>query len=306
MRDVTATRPGSLRAWLLAVRPRTLPAATAPIILGGAVALAAGGGPAELFAACLAVGLVLQIAANLANDYFDGRSGTDAPGRLGPLRVTQAGLLRPGQVRAGFLCALAMGAALGIYVVGRTGPGLLVLGAACLLGAVAYTAGPYSLSRLGLGELAAFVFFGPVACGGTYWVLRGEVSWAAVVAGCGPGLHAAALLAVNNLRDIVSDGRAGRRTLAVRFGERFARVECVVLLTLGNLVCAPLARQLDNPWLLAGLLLVPFGVPLQRSLLQDPIDNRLNARLAATARWGLLSAVTLSVLIGLGFLRRAG
>ncbi len=298
-------KPGSWRAWVLGLRPRTLPAALAPIILGGAVALAAGGGPWDLFAACLGVGLVLQIAANLANDYFDARSGTDAPGRLGPVRVTQAGLLRPGQVRAGFLAALGLGAALGIYVVIHTGPGLLVLGAACLLGAVAYTAGPWSLSRLGLGELAAFVFFGPVACGGTYWVLRGEVTAAAVVAGLGPGFHAAALLGVNNLRDIVSDGRAGRGTLAVRCGERFARVECVVLLTLGNLVCAPLSRQLDDPLLLAGLLLVLLCIPLQRSLLRDPIDSRLNARLAATARWGLVAAVVLSALIFLGTARRA-
>ncbi len=293
----TSIRPSSPRAWLLGIRPKTLPAAAAPILLGAAAAARAGGFPLPLFLACLVVGLALQIAANLANDYFDARSGVDAADRLGPRRVTQSGLLTPDQVRAGFLIALAIGATAGLYAVVRTGPVLLLVGAACLLGAVAYTAGPWPLARLGLGELAAFVFFGPVAGVGTFWVLRGQVTVPALVASLAPGLHAAALMGVNNLRDIVSDTRAGKQTLAVRFGEGFARWQCVILVALGNLVAWPLAIAWSDQRVLLALLLVPLAVPLQRGLLRAPLDAGMNRLLAATARWELITAVVLAALV---------
>ncbi|MEZ4387685.1 MAG: 1,4-dihydroxy-2-naphthoate octaprenyltransferase [Candidatus Krumholzibacteriia bacterium] len=293
-------RPGSPAAWLLASRPKTLPAAAAPVVLGTALAASLGSVRWSLAAACLAVAVVLQIAANLANDYFDARSGVDHPDRLGPVRVTQAGLLRPDQVLAGLSLCLAVGTLLGLWVAGQVGWWLLGLGAACLVGAVAYTAGSWSLARLGLGELAALVFFGPVACTGTVAVLAGTPPAVAWVAGLVPGLHAAAIMAVNNLRDLHTDRRAGKHTLAVRLGERRARLVPLLLVVLGNLLAAPLARLTGRPLVLAALVLVPLSWPLLRRYLQTPLSPALNGVLARTGQWELLSCAVLAGLLTLG------
>jgi 1,4-dihydroxy-2-naphthoate octaprenyltransferase len=245
----------------------------------------------------LLVALLLQVAANLANDYFDARSGVDRDGRLGPVRVTQTGLLRPGQVLAALLVCLALAMAIGLWVASVVGWWLLVLGAACLLGAVAYTAGPVPLARLGLGEVAALVFFGPVACTGTVVVLHGEPTPAAWAAGLIPGLHAAAIMAVNNLRDRASDARAGKRTLAVRLGERGARIVPMILVTLGNLAAAPLARLTDRPFVFLALLLVPLSWPLLRSIRRTPVSPALNQVLARTGQWELATGVVVAVLL---------
>ena len=288
---------GSLAAWLLATRPKTLPAAAAPVILG--VALASLGQPVrwDLAAACLAVALGLQVAANLANDYFDARSGVDQPDRLGPTRVTHAGLLRPGQVLAGLVACLLVSTAAGLYAASQAGWWLLGLGVACLTGAVAYTAGPLPLARLGLGELAALIFFGLVACTGTVAVLGGWPPPAAWAAGLVPGLHAAAIMAVNNLRDLEGDARAGKRTLATRLGEARARRLPLLLVLAGNLLAAPVALLADRPLATLALLLVPLSWPLLRSYLRTPRSRRLNVVLARTGQWELLTCVVLGLLL---------
>jgi len=295
-------RPGSAAAWLLAVRPRTLPASAAPVLLGWALAVAAGpsGGVRwPLAGACLAVALLLQIAANLANDVLDARAGVDREGRLGPIRVTQAGLLRPAQVAAGLAVCLSLATAAGMYAAWQVGWWLVILGAACVVGAVAYTAGPLPLSRRGLGETAALVFFGPVACTGTYAVLAGPPSAAAWVAGLAPGLHAGAIMAVNNLRDLASDAAAGKITLAVRLGERPARRLAIALLVAGNLVAAPLALAAGRPAVWLALLLVPLSWPLIRALLTAPRSAALNEVLARTGQWELITALVLALALNL-------
>jgi 1,4-dihydroxy-2-naphthoate octaprenyltransferase len=289
------TRPGSLRAWLLACRPRTLPASAAPVILGVAVAAVTGPVRSDLAAACLTVAVVLQVAANLANDYFDARSGVDGSDRLGPVRATQAGLLRSGQVLAGLIVCLTLGAVAGLFIAWQAGWWVLGLGGACLLGAVAYTAGPWPLARQGLGELAALVFFGPVACTGTYAVLAGPPSPVAWAAGLVPGLHAAALMGVNNLRDMASDRRAGKRTLAIRLGERQTRLLVVALLLSGNLAIVPVAVGSRQPLALAALILVPLSLPLLQSVLHTPVSPALNRVLSRTGQWELVTCLVLAV-----------
>lgn len=284
-----------LRAWLLAIRPKTLPAAAAPVVLGAALATLVAGFDLALFAACLAVALILQIAANLANDYFDARSGVDRSGRLGPTRVTQTGLLKPEQVLAGLSLCLSLGTLIGLWVASQIGWWLLGVGLLCLLAVIAYTAGPFSLARHGLGEAAALIFFGPVACTGTFVVLASSPTAAALVAGLVPGLHAAAIMAVNNLRDITSDAAAGKRTLAVRLGERRARLVPLALIVLGNLLAAPVAWLADRPAAFAALALVPLSWPLLRAYLRTPISPALNGVLARTGQWELLTCAVLAV-----------
>jgi 1,4-dihydroxy-2-naphthoate polyprenyltransferase len=297
---MTTVRPGSAHAWLLAIRPRTLPASAAPVILGWALAVHHGTVAPELGAACLAVAVVLQIAANLANDLGDARSGVDDHDRLGPRRVTQSGLLRPGQVLAGIIACLAIAGVIGIGVAVQVGWWLLALGGVCLAGAVAYTSGPVPLARLGLGEAAALVFFGTVACTGTFAVVAGSPTPAAWVAGLIPGLHAGTLMAVNNLRDLASDARAGRRTFAVRFGDRAGRTLAVTLLIGGNVAVAPLALLLPEARLWWSLLLLPASWPLVRAMLRTPRSGALNAVLARSGRWGLLTCLVVGGLIVAG------
>jgi len=294
---MTTVRPGSAHAWLLAIRPRTLPASTAPVILGWALAIRHGATAPALGAACLAVAVLLQIAANLANDLGDARSGVDDHDRLGPRRVTQGGLLRPRQVTAGIVTCLAIAAGIGIGVAFQVGWWLLALGAGCLAGAVAYTSGPVPLARLGLGEAAALVFFGTVACTGTFAVVAGTPTPAAWVAGLIPGLHAAAIMAINNLRDLTSDARAGRQTLAVRFGDRAGRTLAATLLIGGNVAVAPLALLLPEPRLWWSLALLPASWPLVWAMLRTPRSGALNAVLARTGGWELLTCLVVGGLV---------
>ena len=282
---------------LLAIRPKTLPASLAPVILAWALAAAAGPVRADLVAACLAVALLLQMAANLANDYFDARTGVDGDDRLGPVRVTQTGLMRPGAVLAALVACVALAMGAGLYAAWQVGWWLVGLGAVCVAAAVAYTAGPLPLARLGLGEAAALVFFGPVACTVSFAVMHGSATPAAWAAGLVPGLHAAAIMAVNNLRDIGSDTRAGKRTLAVRLGEPRARLLAVALVVLGNLAAAPVARLADRPWAFLALVLAPLGRPLHAAIMTTPRSPALNRVLARTGLWELLSCVVLAALL---------
>lgn len=211
-----------LQAWVLASRPKTLPAASAPVIMGMAVAYFEGVfrlGPAL---AALAVALLLQIGANIANDYFDFQKGVDTEERLGPTRVTQAGLLPGRQVVAGMVVAFGLAALCGLYLVALVGWPALVIGALAILSALAYTGGPYPLGYHGLGEVFVFIFFGLAAVAGTYYVQADSVSALAVWASLPAGLLAMAILAINNLRDRQTDLVSGKRTLAVRLGEKGA------------------------------------------------------------------------------------
>ncbi len=283
------------RAWVLASRPKTLPAAAAPVVVGTATACAAHAfrpGPAL---AALAGALLIQIGANLANDVFDFHRGADTGERVGPLRVTQAGLLEPAAVLRGMWAAFALAAVAGAYLITVAGWTVAVIGVLAIASAIAYTAGPFPLGYHGLGEPFVFVFFGLVAVGGTHFVQARSLAAAAVWAGVPMGLLAAAILVVNNLRDIATDRAAGKRTLAVRLGERGARAEYVALLlaAFATPVTAVAARAAP-PSLLLVLAAWPFAAaPLRRILRQR--GAALNDALAETARLELLFAALYAV-----------
>src|ERR671918_459526 len=233
------------RIWLVAARPRTLPAAVAPVLVGTALA-----GSEDVFKplrfACALIGSVfIQIGTNLANDYSDARRGADTEDRLGPVRVTAGGLMPPQRVLTGTYVAFGIAVAAGAYLIAVAGWELLLVGVASIAAGVLYTGGPRPYGYEGLGELFVFVFFGLVAVGGSYFVQTEELPWEAVALGVPVGLLAAAILVVNNVRDIETDRRAGKRTLAVRLGrERAVGVYAAMLLL--AFVAVPVVAVFDD------------------------------------------------------------
>ena len=245
--------------WLEGARPRTLPAAVAPVLVG--TGAAAQMGEASLGRALLAAGvaLALQVGVNYANDYSDGVRGTDAQ-RVGPLRLTGSGAARPGQVRTAAFVALGVGALLGLALVAVSGHWwLLAVGALALAAAWYYTGGRRPYGYRGLGEVGVFVFFGLVAVLGTTYTQADRISWPAVAGAIGVGSLACALLMVNNVRDVPTDALTGKRTLAVRIGEHRARRVYAGLLTVA--ILAGVACAFAAPWsLLVLTLAVPAGL----------------------------------------------
>jgi 1,4-dihydroxy-2-naphthoate octaprenyltransferase len=283
------------KSWMLAIRPKTLAAAVAPVIVGTALAYKDDGfrlGPAL---ACFLAALLLQIGSNLANDVFDFEKGADHGERLGPIRVTQAGLLTPGDVKRGMFTVFILSTLIGIYLISVGGWPILVIGVAAIISAVAYTGGPFPLGYHGLGDLFVFIFFGLVAVVGTYYVqvlsITPQVCWMAVAM----GLLTVAILVVNNLRDIESDRAVNKRTLAVRFGVRFSHIEYIFCL-LGAYIIPVLLWGMEKLPLLSLLifLTIPTALRLVRSVLTDH-GRELNKTLAGTSRLELFYALCFSV-----------
>jgi 1,4-dihydroxy-2-naphthoate octaprenyltransferase len=288
----------SLEAWRLAVRPKTLPAALAPVLVGIALALSD-----KVFAplpalAAMAGALLLQIGVNLANDYFDFKKGIDSVDRLGPIRVTQTGLISPKQVIVGIVVTFGCSILIGFYLVMVGGWPILMVGGASILSALAYSGGPCPMASLGLGDLFVFIFFGLVAVCGTYYVQALSLTWLVMGAAVPVGFLITAILVVNNLRDIEGDARAGKRTLAVRLGVKGSRMEYVLLLFAAYAVPVILwligARSMT---VLLPLLSIPLAIPLGR-LVGTRSGPVLNKALASTARLALLY----SILFGVGLL----
>ena len=279
------------QAWVLATRPRTLTAGAAPVVAGTGFA-AADGVFAQLPALAALVGaLLIQVATNIANDYYDFAKGSDTGERLGPVRVTQAGILPPETVFRGMVLTLALAFLTGVYLVWLGGWPVAVIGLVSMLMGVCYTGGPYPLSYNGLGDVFVFVFFGLVATATTYYVQAGFWSPGAILAGAGLGAMSTAMLVVNNLRDRETDGAAGKRTLAVRFGDRFTVAQYFVCLAAA--VAVSMAGVTVMGWSpltllsLAGLLpCVPAGRRVLGVLAApDSVDRRtLNPALGMTAR----------------------
>jgi 1,4-dihydroxy-2-naphthoate polyprenyltransferase len=279
--------------WLAGARPRTLPAAVAPVFVGTGTAAALDGFRAVPAVLALVVALALQVGVNYANDYSDGRRGTDTD-RVGPMRLVGSGAARPGQVLAAALTAFAVAGLAGLALAGLSSWWLVAVGAVCIVSAWTYTGGPLPYGYRALGEVFVFVFFGPVAVVGTTFAQTRTLPWLAFVAAVPPGLLIVALLVVNNLRDIAGDAAVGKRTLAVVVGERGTRVGYAALVAVSFLVV--LVIGVTRPWALLGLLALPLGTSPVRTVLSGGQGGRLIAALQGT---GLLTLVT-GVLLGGG------
>ncbi len=286
----------AVAAWLLAARPRTLAVGAAPVLVGTALAAADGVARWLPAAAALSGALLLQIGANLANDLFDHERGADGPDRVGPPRAMQLGLLSAGQMRWGVGIVFAAAAAVGLYLVAEGGAPIAAIGVLSIAAGLAYTGGPFPLAYHGLGDLFAFVFFGGVAVGGSYYVQAHALPWHVVLASLPIGALATAVLVVNNVRDVEGDRRAGKRTLVVRFGARAGRVEYALLL--GFAYAVPAATWLAGAAPLGALLpwlTLPRALALVRTLARSSHGPTLNSALATTARLELAFALLLAL-----------
>lgn len=288
---LTQAPPTGWTVWWTAARPRTLTLATAPVLAGTALAWAEGAAPQWLtLLATLLSALLIQIGTNLHNDAADHERGNDRADRLGPLRVTAAGWASAARVR--FAARLAFGSAfaLGLYLVAVGGWPIFAIGGASLIAAIAYSGGPHPISHTPFGEVFVWIFFGVLAVAGSYWLQANALSLNALIVGAAVGLPAAAVLLVNNLRDLETDRRAGRRTLAAALGDTSAR-KAYALLMLLPYASLPLLRQ-PGAWF--ALLALPISISLARQLRSGISGAALNLTLARTAQCALGFAVLIA------------
>jgi 1,4-dihydroxy-2-naphthoate polyprenyltransferase len=289
-----------MRIWLMAARPRTLPAAIAPVLVGTAAAIEVAGELPRVgaFFAALIGSIFIQIGTNLANDYSDAKRGADTVDRLGPVRVTAAGLVAPRSVLVATWVAFGIAVAAGIYLTTVAGPVILVVGVASILAGVLYTGGPRPYGYAGLGELFVFLFFGLVAVNGSYYVQLEELAWLPFGLSVSIGCLATAILVVNNVRDIDTDRRAGKRTLAVRLGREATRRLYLALVGAAYLGLLITLLANDGPWWAAlGSLSLPLAIPAARPVLTRVDGPSLNQALAKTG--ALLAVFSLTVSAGL-------
>ena len=284
-----------VRIWMMAARPRTLPAAIAPVLVGTALAGYLHVFHPLRFVAALVGAIFIQVGTNLSNDYSDARRGADAEDRLGPVRVTAGGLVPPDQVLVATYVSFGVAVAAGVYLVIVAGWELLVVGAASILAGVLYTGGPRPYGYEGLGEVFVFLFFGIVAVAGSFFVQVTHLNWEAFALAVPVGLLASAILVVNNYRDIDSDRRANKRTLAVRLGRGGTRTMFAVIVYLAYLLATvtwifgPL-----KPWLLLSWLTLPLAADIVRTVRNRTDGPSLNQALAHTGLLQLAFCVLLS------------
>jgi len=272
-----------MTVWLAAARPKTLPAAIVPVVVGTSVAAATGGvawGPAL---AALGGSIAIQIGTNFANDVFDAERGADGPDRIGPTRAVSAGLISAAAMKRAMIGAFAIAALFGVYLTSVAGWPIVAIGIASVISGIAYTGGPFPLGYHGLGDVFVMAFFGFVAVCGTAFVQVGHVPGLAIAAAIPVGALATAILVVNNLRDRPLDARAGKRTLAVRLGRAGALIEYALLLVAAYAV--PVALALGGRcWTLLPLATLPIAVLRMRQLARAVDGAEFNACLAATAQ----------------------
>jgi 1,4-dihydroxy-2-naphthoate octaprenyltransferase len=281
----------------MAARPRTLPAAVAPVLVGTALAATQGTFKVLTFVAAMLGALFIQIGTNLSNDYSDARRGADTEDRLGPVRVTAGGLVPPRQVLIATYVSFGLAVLAGTYLIATAGWELLVAGVASIVAGVLYTGGPRPYGYEGLGEVFVFLFFGIVAVAGSYFAQVERVAWEALVLAVPVGLLAAAILVVNNVRDLETDRRANKRTLAVRMGREATRALYAAMVA-GAFLTAQLPWLLGSdscePWLALVLLAVPVALPLVATVRTRIDGPALNGALAGTGRLQLLFCLLLS------------
>lgn len=287
------TPPSPARIWLMAARPRTLPAAVAPVLVGTALAIHDDHFEILTLIATLLGAILIQVGTNLSNDYSDARRGADTEDRLGPVRVTAGGLVPPKQVLTAVYVTFGLAVLVGLYLVAVAGPELLLVGAASILAGVLYTGGPRPYGYEGLGEVFVFTFFGIVAVAGSYYVQAEALPWEAFAFAVPVGLLASAVLVVNNVRDLETDRRAGKRTLAVRLGRERTRAMFAVMVYGAYAVVIGMAIAW-SPWVLLPLLSFPLAVRLVRTVRRHTDGPTLNEALAQSGLVELVFCVLLS------------
>jgi 1,4-dihydroxy-2-naphthoate polyprenyltransferase len=284
----------------MAARPRTLPAAIAPVLVGTAAAIEQHGDLRRVWAfiAALIGSIFIQIGTNLANDYSDAKRGADTVDRLGPVRVTSSGLVAPQRVLVATWIAFAVAVAAGVYLATVAGWLIIAVGIASIAAGVLYTGGPRPYGYAGLGELFVFLFFGLVAVNGSYYVQLERLAWLPFGLSVAVGCLATAILVVNNVRDIETDRRAGKRTLAVRLGRQRARSLYVGLVVAAYAALLGTVTSRGGPWwALLGLLSVPLARKPARAVMTRTDGPALNGALAGTG--ALLGVFSLLVSLGL-------
>jgi 1,4-dihydroxy-2-naphthoate octaprenyltransferase len=287
-------------AWVIASRPKTLFASISPVLLGTALAYSRGLG--DGIAAFLAfLGAVfIQIGTNLANDYWDAKKGSDRADRLGPVRVTSAGLLKPRTVFLGMSLCFAVASLAGLWLIARAGWPVAVIGMVSILCGILYTAGPFPLAYVGLGDVFTFVFFGLVATSGTYFVEEREFSMTSLILGAVPGFYSVVLIALNNLRDRESDLLSNKKTLTVRFGADFARWEIALCLFAPCFVPLWLWRDGLLEWWMAMVCFVPavlHGIAVGLAVFRIRNMREINRLFPLTANASLSMAAIISLFL---------
>ena len=283
----------SFKVWVAGARPRTLPAAVAPVLVGTALIRRAHHSinwPNAFMA--LAVSLLLQIAVNYSNDYSDGVRGTDNS-RVGPIRLVASGLASAKTVKkAAFLC-FGSAAIFGIILAARTSWWLVVIGAVSIVAAWTYTGGKHPYGYSGFGEISVFVFFGLVATIGSYVVQSHKVSWQSVLVAIPVGALSCSLLAINNLRDLPKDSLVGKRTLAVRMGDTRARQMFIGLLVLAHLLA--IAAAFITPWTLVTVLFIPITLNIVKGIRAGAKGAELIPMLGQVGKLQLFLSTSLAI-----------
>lgn len=283
------------RIWLTATRPKTLWAAVAPVIIGVSLAYSDNLLHVPSALAALAGALLIQIGTNYANDYYDYKRGADTESRLGPVRATQSGLVTAGEMKRAFIIVFALAFVIGIYLIWRGGAPVLAIGIASILFGLAYTGGPYPLGYHGFGDIAVFVFFGPVAVGGTYYVQTLDINRLVILAGIAPGLLSLALLTVNNLRDLDADRQAGKKTTAVRFGRSYTKFQYLTAIVAACLIPVALYLISGAHFYSTGTILVLIiAIPSILKIFRNDHGEALNKVLADTGKILILFSLVFS------------
>ena len=286
--------------WFLAIRPKTLFAALAPVMLGTALAYSLDHGRLLNAIAALLGAIGIQIGTNLANDYWDAKKGADTKDRLGPVRVTSSGLITSRSVFTAMILAFVVASFAGLYLIYEAGWPVFWIGIISIFCGIIYTAGPFPLAYLGLGDVFTFVFFGPVATMGTFYVQANAISFASLLLGCVPGVYSVVLIALNNLRDRESDILVNKKTLAVRFGGSFARAEIAICLFAPLIICLLLYFNGNlSGWesLICVAVCLLGGIAILRPVYQIRDMRLINELFPRTGMLSLLMALLLSLFL---------
>ncbi len=286
----------SIKGWVTAARPKTLPAAIGPILPGAALAWSKNSFKLLLVIAALSAALLLQIAVNIANDYFDYIHGIDTPDRVGPTRAAASGLLSLKNMRMGMVIITSLILSIGVYLIYVAGFPILLIGLASIISVYLYSAGPFPLSTNALGDLFVFIFFGPAAVCGTYYVQTLNLNIEIILFSVSIGLLITAIIVVNNYRDIETDTAGGKKTLAVVLGKKLTKLEYYLLIIIAYLIPPNLVFFTDmSPRALLSLISIPLWIPLFRDINGRVSGQALNKTLAGTAKAGLVFSILLSL-----------